>query len=319
MSESEPFFTVAIPAYNRLNFLKEAVNSVLSQSYKDFELVIIDDCSQENVWKYLLTLKDSRVRVYRNKKNLGIVKNWKRCIQKGNGKWFKFLMADDLMFKDSLHVLHSLIKRYPYNYVFITSGIDFKDTEEVRRFLNIDNRLIKDTDKYLKPIKEIIKERKKFNQTWAMPNSYTLLTKDLKELIRTDQYKYVENNLGNTGHCVDYYLLYAIAIKHSTVIEMGIPLYGVRCHEKNFSKTYNKDLMYHLNGDRFIHYLLYNYSGIENLYIIRHAFRIYVSKLLSNKRKIISFTTLKRTAQLIAFITMHLFGIQGKVKNQDNG
>jgi len=312
MLENNPFFSVAIPSYNRLFFLKEAVDSVLNQTFKDFELVIVDDYSTDGVWEYIKTINDPRIRAFRNEKNIGIVPNWRRCIEKAKGRWFKFLMSDDLMFPDSLYILKKIIDRYPENYVIVTSGIDFTNINEIKSYPNIDIREIDDTDKYVKPIDKVITERKKFNQTWAMPNSYTLLTEDLKKLVKTDKYKEVEDKLGQTGHCVDYFILYSVALKYKTMIEMDLPLYAVRCHESNLSKSYSQNLLYHLNGDKYIHYILYEYKGIENLYIIRHAFRIYFNKLFSNKRKFFSLNLFKWTFQLFVFIFQHLFNINKK-------
>ena len=96
------------------------------------------------------------------------------------------------------------------------------------------------------------------------------------------------------------------------MIEMDLPLYAVRYHESNLSKSYSQNLLYHLNGDKYIHYILYEYKGIENLYIVRHAFRIYFNKLFSNKRKIFSLNLFKWTFQLFVFIFQHLFNINKK-------
>jgi len=306
---NNPFFTVAIPSYNRLIFFKKAVDSVLNQTFSDFEFVIVDDYSTDGTWEYIKKIDDPRIRAFRNEKNIGIVPNWRRCMEKAKGKWFKFLMSDDLMFPDSLYILKKIIDRYPENYVIVTSGIDFTNINEIKSYLNIGVREINDTDKYVKPIDKVITERKKFNQTWAMPNSYTLRTEDLKELVKTDKYKEVEDKLGQTGHCVDYFILYSIALKYKTIIEMDVPLYAVRYHESNLSKSYSQNLLYHLNGDKYIHYILYEYKGIENLYIVRHAFRIYFNKLISNKRKIFSLNLFKWTFQLFIFIFKHLFNI----------
>ncbi len=161
-------------------------------------------------------------------------------------------------------------------------------------------------------MEKIINLRKRFIQTWAMPDSYTLLTRDLRELIKSKTYQEVEKNLGKTGHCVDYFILYSIATKYKTMIEMDIPLYGVRNHETNFSKTYNKNLLYHLNGDKYIHYMLYSYKGIENLFIVKHAFRIYFNKIFSNKRAIFSSWILKWTYQLFVFLFQYIFRIKVK-------
>jgi len=306
----KPFFTIAIPVYNRLNYLKEAIDSALNQTFTNFELLIIDDNSTEdNVWDYISSLKDKRIRAIKNKENLGIVPNWIKCIEEANGKWFKFLLSDDILFRNALSFLYELIKNYPDNFVIVTSGKDFKEIYELRDYIYNEEVAIKDSQKYIFPIEKIVQQRKRFNQTWANPNAYTLLTDDLKRLIKTEDFKKVVSILGKTGHCVDYYILYAIALKYKTMIEIDFPLYGTRCHETNFSKTYNQDLLYHLRGDKFVHYLLYSYKGIENFYIIRHAFRIYFNKLLSNKRAIFTLYFPKKTIQLLIFLIEHIFKI----------
>ena len=307
----KPFFTVAIPVYNRLVFTKQAIESVLNQTFKDFELLIVDDCSTEDgVWEYIKNIKDIRVRVYRNEKNIGIVPNWRQCIELAKGKWFRFLLNDDLLFKDALEITEELIRKFPENKVIVTSGRDFQDVSEVINFLEIvkNNRSL--PENILRDMSEIIKKRKKFIQTWAMPNAYTLTAEDLKELISTKKYKTVEENLGKTGHCVDYFILYAVAIKYKTMIEMDLPLYGVRYHEANLSKSYNQNLLYHLNGDKFVHKLLYEYKGFENLLFVSHAFYIYFNKIFSNKRKIFSRWLYIWTGQLIIFLFRHAFGLK---------
>ena len=312
---NQPFFTIAIPVYNRLNYLKEAIQSVLSQSFKDYELLIIDDGSTEGgIWDYISTLTDIRIRAIRNPKNLGIVPNWIKCISEANGTWFKFLLSDDILFSNSLTILHNLIISYSDNFVIVTSGKDFRSTNEIEDFLNNDKRELSDSDKYLIPMKEIINRRKRFNQTWANPNAYTLLNSDLKELTGAKNFKKVVKILGMTGHCVDYYILYAIAIKYKTMIEMDFPLYGTRCHATNFSKTYNQDLLYHLRGDRFIHYLLHDYKGTENFFMIRHAFRIYFHKIISNKRAIFTMSFPIKTIQLLIFLYEFIFKINVQSK-----
>ncbi len=306
-----PFFTVAIPVYNRLEFTKLAIESVLNQSFKDFELVIIDDFSTESgMWEYIKNIKDPRVRAYRNEKNLGIVFNWKRCIELAEGKWFRFLLNDDLLFVDALEITKELIDVFPENKVFVTSGKDFQNINEVDEFLAANMKKREWPENILKNMAEVIKKRKKFIQTWAMPNSYTLLTEDLRELIDTEKYKTVEANLGKTGHCVDYFILYAVATKYKTMIEADLPLYGVRYHETNLSKTYNQDLLYHLDGDKFIHKLLYDYRGLENIYFVEHAFNIYFNKIFSNKKRIFSKWPFKWTGQLIIFLFKHTFGLK---------
>jgi len=307
----KPFFTVAIPVYNRLEFTKQAVSSVLNQTFKDFELLIVDDYSTENeVWEYIKNIKDIRVRAYRNEKNIGIVSNWRRCIELANGQWFRFLLNDDLLFKDALEITENLIRTYPENKIIVTSGKNFQNINEIKGFLVVDKKKREFPENILKSMIEITKKRKKFILTWAMPNSYTLFTEDLRALIRTKEYRAVEENLGNTGHCVDYFILYAVAVKYKTMIEMDLPLYGVRYHSTNLSKSYNQNLIYHLNGDKFVFKLLYDYRGFENLYFVSHAFYIYFNKIFSNKRKIFSRWLFIWTWQLIVFLSRHALGLK---------
>ena len=302
-----PFFTVAIPSWNGWDFIKTSIESVLMQTFKEFELIIIDDASNDGSWDYIKSIKDPRVKFYRNEYNLGIVANWRKCLEKANGKWFKFLLHDDFLFPDTLQILKGLIDKYPENYVIVTSGINFDDFDKVKPLLEIKSRELNNTDKYLKPIEQIIEARKRFNQTWAMPNAYTMLTRDYIELFNSDGYLDIEKKFGDTGHLVDYYILYSIALKYKTMIEMDVPLYAVRFHPANFSLSYNQNLLYHLNGDKYVHYKLYEYKGIEHFYIIRHAVKIYIHHLKSYNREILNLIFLKKLIQVLIFIFKHLF------------
>ena len=88
--------SVMMPTYNYARFLDEAIQSVLNQTYKDFELVIVDnhstDSTPEVVGKYL---SDPRVSYHRNETNLGVVGNWNRCLELANNEYIKFICADD--------------------------------------------------------------------------------------------------------------------------------------------------------------------------------------------------------------------------------
>jgi glycosyltransferase involved in cell wall biosynthesis len=94
--QTVPKISVVIPTYNYANFLGEAIQSVLDQTFTDFELIIVDNCSTDNtdevVTKYL---SDSRVSYYKNDTNLGLVGNWNKCLEYARGEYIKFLCADD--------------------------------------------------------------------------------------------------------------------------------------------------------------------------------------------------------------------------------
>jgi glycosyltransferase involved in cell wall biosynthesis len=93
-----PKVSVIIPTYNRSTLLVEAVLSVSKQSYSNLEIIISDNCSSDNTKKIVTSLqeKDSRIRYFRNHKNLGMIGNWNKAITHVRGKYCAILMDDDL-------------------------------------------------------------------------------------------------------------------------------------------------------------------------------------------------------------------------------
>lgn len=94
-----PKVSVCIPTYDYGRYLTEAVDSVLRQNYDDFELLVIDDCSRDDTNEIMqgFARQDSRIRYLRNPENLGMVKNWNRCLDEAKGEYVKFLFGDDLL------------------------------------------------------------------------------------------------------------------------------------------------------------------------------------------------------------------------------
>ncbi|WP_312434769.1 glycosyltransferase family 2 protein [Janthinobacterium sp.] len=100
---SFPKISVIIPTYNRASYLDQTISSVLSQKNAAFEVIISDNCSQDNtedvVKKYL---SDSRVKYFKNSVNVGMVKNWREAVYKRtNAEWFIILSDDDYFINDN--------------------------------------------------------------------------------------------------------------------------------------------------------------------------------------------------------------------------
>jgi len=106
-------FSVIIPTYNRLNLLKRAVNSVLDQSFKDFEIIIVDDCSTDGTWEWLKSIKDKKIRVYRNNYNSGRSFSRNFGADKSNYDFLCFLDDDDEWLPSHLINFHELFKKHP--------------------------------------------------------------------------------------------------------------------------------------------------------------------------------------------------------------
>ena len=91
-----PFISICIPAYKHVDYLKRLLDSILTQTYTDFEIVITDD-SPDNSVEVLLENYFSKtdIRYYKNQQPLGTPENWNEAIKKANGKWIKIMHNDD--------------------------------------------------------------------------------------------------------------------------------------------------------------------------------------------------------------------------------
>jgi glycosyltransferase involved in cell wall biosynthesis len=91
-----PAISVLIPLYNGEKFIAQAIESVLSQTYTDFELIIVDNCSTDRSVAIARNYEsDKRVKIFQNNENIGAVRNWNQCMLYANGEYLKFLFADD--------------------------------------------------------------------------------------------------------------------------------------------------------------------------------------------------------------------------------
>ena len=108
----KPFFSVIIPTYNRSYCVLEAVNSVLNQSYSNFEIIIIDDGSTDNTDLIIQNVKDERVKYYKNKVNVGQSASLNNGASLANGKYLCFLDSDDLWENDFLSSFYDQINEF---------------------------------------------------------------------------------------------------------------------------------------------------------------------------------------------------------------
>lgn len=96
--------SVIIPVYNGENFIGEAIESVLRQTYSNFELIIVNDNSIDKTEEVVLSYSDPRIRYYKNEANLGMVKNWNKGLEYSHGDYVKILCHDDILHERCLEV-----------------------------------------------------------------------------------------------------------------------------------------------------------------------------------------------------------------------
>lgn len=94
--------SIIMPSYNTAKYIEESVNSVLAQTYTNWELIIVDDCSNDNTMEILSRYNDKRIRVFQNEVNSGAAVTRNKALLEAKGKWIAFLDSDDLWVPDKL-------------------------------------------------------------------------------------------------------------------------------------------------------------------------------------------------------------------------
>lgn len=94
--------SIIMPSWNTGKFIGESIQSVLNQTYKNWELIIVDDCSTDNTDEIVASFNDERIRYFRNEKNSGAALTRNRAIREARGEWIAFLDSDDLWMPQKL-------------------------------------------------------------------------------------------------------------------------------------------------------------------------------------------------------------------------
>jgi len=99
-------FSILVAHYNNASFLATALNSVLTQQYKNWEIIIVDDASTDHFESVMAKFAaDSRIRVFRNRKNMGCGFTKRRCAELANGELLGFLDPDDALHPEAMSIM----------------------------------------------------------------------------------------------------------------------------------------------------------------------------------------------------------------------
>lgn len=125
-----PKVSVLIPTYNSAIYLDEAIQSVLHQTFQDYELIIVDNQSTDNtdevVSKYLT---NNKVAYYKNETNIGMAGNWNQCLQYASGEYIKLLCSDDKFHPQLLEKFVAVLDDHPTVSVVTSYKIEFGDKD----------------------------------------------------------------------------------------------------------------------------------------------------------------------------------------------
>ena len=108
-----PCVSVCMPCHNGAAFIESAIQSVLGQSFCDFELLVVDDGSIDNTLDIVRQIDDPRIRIERNADSPGLPGNWNKCLELACGTYIRYLFQDDIMEPESLQVMVDFMQEHP--------------------------------------------------------------------------------------------------------------------------------------------------------------------------------------------------------------
>lgn len=111
--------SIIMPSFNTGKYITETIESVLAQSYKNWELIIVDDCSSDNTDEILSTyLSDDRIHYLKNEKNSGAAFSRNAALREAKGRWIAFLDSDDLWMPEKLEKQIDFMDRNGYSFSY---------------------------------------------------------------------------------------------------------------------------------------------------------------------------------------------------------
>ena len=125
--------SIIMPSWNTGRFIAGSIQSVIDQTYQNWELLIVDDCSTDNTDDVVASFKDSRIKYFKNVKNSGAALTRNRALREANGEWIAFLDSDDLWEQSKLEKQIGFMNSHGY----VFSYHDYEKIDEDDKPLNI--------------------------------------------------------------------------------------------------------------------------------------------------------------------------------------
>lgn len=110
--------SIIMPSYNTAPYISETIQSVLNQTYQNWELIVVDDCSTDNTDQVVAYIKDERIKYLKNEKNSGAAISRNRALRESKGRWIAFLDSDDLWMTEKLEKQIAFMESNGYSFSY---------------------------------------------------------------------------------------------------------------------------------------------------------------------------------------------------------
>jgi glycosyltransferase involved in cell wall biosynthesis len=249
-----PFFTVIIPLYNKEKYLEKAINSILNQTFTDFELLIINDCSTDKSVEIASKFISDKVQIIHHEKNSGLAATRNTGIKKATSNYVTFLDADDIWKPHFLEKTYNLIQNFPEARIFGTNYEEIWDST-IKNPHNNSDSLLENFEGYVNFFKINIKQglynhgsvclHKEVYENVGFYNENIQLSQDLDFNIRANyHYKLAYDNSVQ----MSYFMQTDNQMTRSSIVNKTIPDYDLY---EDWAKT-NSDLKKYLDFERYV-------------------------------------------------------------------
>jgi glycosyltransferase involved in cell wall biosynthesis len=249
-----PFFTIIIPLYNKEKYIENAINSILKQTFTDFEVLIVNDCSTDKSVEIASEFLSEKVQIVHHEKNSGLAATRNTGIKKATSNYVTFLDADDLWKPHFLEKTYNLIQNFPEARIF---GTNYEEIWEktIKKPQNGSESLPTEFAGYVNFFKINLKQglynhgsvclHKEVYETVGFYNENIQLSQDLDFNIRANyHYKLAYDNSVQ----MSYFMQTDNQLTRSSIVNKTIPDYD---NYEDWAKT-NSDLKKYLDFERYV-------------------------------------------------------------------
>lgn len=291
--------SILIPVYNREDIVSDSIESAINQTYKNIEIIIVDNCSTDKTWEVLTSYakKDNRIKIFRNETNIGPVRNWARCIDLASGKYSKFLYSDDVIQEN---YVQETIRLFDDETAFVISRIIILDEQKTIEFDSFKRKTIFTTKEYF--LSRILTNEYIFPFS---PSSAIFRTSDLKDSLEIEIENPLMLDFTKYGAGNDLLIFLNIALKYDKVKVSKNTISYFRAHSGSFS----------ISNDLSVYY---NYTI---LYFTQKHFSELLSSLKStlwfvskkNKDCKVIYDMINENRNFLFFVKLFYFHIKNKI------
>ncbi len=249
-----PFFTVIIPLYNKEKYVSGAIESILNQTFTDFEVLIVNDCSTDKSMEIASKFVSEKVQIIHHEKNSGLAATRNTGIKKATSNYVTFLDADDLWKPHFLEKVYNLIQHFPEARIFGTNYEEVWD-KTIKNPHNNSDSLPENFVGYVNFFQINLKQgiynhgsvclHKEVYENVGFYNENIQLSQDLDFNIRANyHYKLAYDNSVQ----MSYFMQTDNQLTRSSIVNKTIPDYNLY---EGWTKN-NSDLKKHLDFERYV-------------------------------------------------------------------